>query len=104
MKNHTIRTTVGNCLSAGILLSSLTLGAALISPAAVKADDDHHKKPHYKRYYDRERRDYHVWDDREDRSYRVYLQENHREYRVFPKVKPSEQTLYFTWRHNHPDD
>ena len=49
----------------------LTTGL-LISVAGVKADDDHHR---YRRYYDREGRDYHVYNQQEDRAYRGYLRE-----------------------------
>ena len=64
------------------LVSGLLLCAALITPVALKAD-----KHHDRRYYDRELKDYHVWNSQEDRAYRVYLVEQHRTYRVFPKVK-----------------
>jgi hypothetical protein len=57
-----------------LVVGGLLLSASLIAPVAVRADDDHHRE---RRYYDREHRDYHVWNDHEDRAYRVYLGERH---------------------------
>jgi hypothetical protein len=86
-------------------LSFLFLTAALTASAAPKAaaqevvvtTGDH------SRYYDRNHRDYHVWNDREDRSYRVYLGERHRDYREFHLNNQREQSRYWSWRHSHPD-
>jgi len=81
------------------------LGAALIAPMAVRSDNDnHHKIIHYKRYYDRDGRDYHEWNEHEDRAYRAYLLENHREYREFRIVGRPQRQEYFRWRHQHPDN
>ena len=92
------------------ILSTLALGAALIAPVALKAQDESRKTTtttttttESKRYYDTEEKDYHVWNDQEDRAYRLYLQENHRDYVEFPKVKTTEQREYWRWRHGHPD-
>jgi hypothetical protein len=81
-----------------LILSVLFAGATLIAPVAGRAED------HYKRYYDREGRDYHTWNPQEDRAYRVYLGEQHREYRDFGRVKVVQQREYFRWRHVHPDN
>jgi hypothetical protein len=81
------------------LVGGLLLGASLITPVALRADDSHHDR----RYYDRNARDYHVWNSQEDRAYRAYLVEQHREYRAFPRVKVVRQREYFRWRHEHPD-
>ena len=81
-------------------LSSLLLAAALASSLAGFACASHH----YYRVYDPYYTDYHVWNDQEDRAYRMYLQENRREYVEYPKVKTTEQTEYWKWRHEHPDD
>jgi hypothetical protein len=78
------------------LVSALLLGSTLITPLALRAEEN-------RRYYDREGKDYHTWDSHEDRAYRVYLGEQHREYREFPKVKVTQQREYFKWRHDHPD-
>ncbi len=81
-----------------LILSGLLLGAALIVPMTVNAEEHHER-----RYYDREHRDYHQWNGQEDRAYRVYLGEQHRNYRGFHRVRRSEQAHYFHWRHEHPD-
>ena len=85
-------------------LSFLFLTAALtasVAPQAAAAQEvvvsDH------TRYYDRNHRDYHVWNDREDHSYRVYLGERHRDYREFHQNNRREQSRYWSWRHSHPD-
>jgi len=80
-----------------LIMSALFVGAALITPVAVRADD------HPKRYYDREGRDYHTWNGQEDRAYRVYLGEQHRDYREFGRTNAAQQREYFRWRHEHPD-
>jgi hypothetical protein len=79
-----------------LILSGFLLGAALLAPVTVTADD-------HRRYYDREHHDYHQWNGQEDRAYRVYLGEQHREYREFYRVRSSERVHYFHWRHEHPD-
>ena len=80
-----------------LILSGFLLGAAFLAPVATA--DDHHDK----RYYDREGRDYHVYNDQEDRAYRVYLGERHQEYREWHRVNHVHQREYFRWRHEHPD-
>jgi hypothetical protein len=80
-----------------LILSGFLVGAAFLAPIAVTADD------HQKRYYDRDGRDYHVYNDQEDRAYRIYLGEQHRAYRDFHRVKAAQQREYFRWRHEHPD-
>jgi hypothetical protein len=90
------------------ILGGLMLSAALVTPVALKAQDETRKTTtttttETKRYYDPVEKDYHQWNDQEDRAYRVYTQENHREYVEFPKVKTTEQREYWKWRHGHPD-
>ena len=81
-----------------LTLSAFLVGASLIAPAVLKADDHHEK-----RYYDRGGRDYHSWNNQEDRAYRAYLEEQHRDYREFNRENRVRQTEYFRWRHDHPD-
>ncbi|HEV3332806.1 MAG TPA: hypothetical protein VG096_17585 [Bryobacteraceae bacterium] len=83
------------------LLGSLLLSAALLAPAVVRAEDETHITN--KRYYDRDRKDYHQWNRDEDQAYRQYLQENHRQYRDFNRLSRNEQSEYWTWRHQHED-
>ena len=82
-----------------LVVSGFLLGVAWLVPVAGMAQEHQEK-----RYYDRDGRDYHTWNDHEDRAYRAYLGEQHREYVAFPKVKRSQQTEYFRWRHQHPDN
>jgi hypothetical protein len=90
-----------------VILGGLLLGTAFIAPMAARADrDDHPYNQRYyesRRYYDRDGRDYHVWNAQEDRAYRFYLQDQRREYREWRSVRRPEQREYFRWRHNHPD-
>jgi hypothetical protein len=83
-------------------LSTLLLGVAMCAPVVVMQakDDDHHTK----RYYDRYKKDYHVWNEQEDRAYQHWLQEERRR-PVHPWVKANrnEQTEYWRWRHDHSD-
>ena len=89
-------------------LSFLFLSAAFIAPVATRAGAAQeviirHDDGDRTRYYDRDHRDYHVWNDREDRSYRIYLGQRHAEYRDFHEVHPRQQSAYWKWRHKHPD-
>ncbi len=95
-------------------LAVFFLGAALVAPVAIRAgvqdkderrhdDKDRKNKPN-KRYYDRDRRDWHSWDDREDRAYRRWLAEERKEHRDFSKLNRKERTRYWLWRHTHPDE
>ena len=84
-----------------LLPGAFVLGALLLAPAAVTADDHNQRD---RRYYDRDARDYHAWNSNEDRAYRAYLQENRRDYRDFHKAKRDDQRRYFRWRHDHPDN
>ncbi len=97
-------------------LGSFFLSAALVAPVAAKAgvrlpddrrqddrrrDDDNRDK--HKRYYDRDRRDYHDWDDREERAYRHWLEERREEYRAYDRLERARQIEYWRWRHDHAD-
>jgi len=81
-----------------LILSAFVVGASLLAPVALMADNHRDK-----RYYDRDGRDYHTWNNQEDRAYRVYLGEQHRDYRDFRRTRAPEQQQYFRWRHDHPD-
>ena len=52
------------------IVSAFVLGAALLAPVALKADDNH-RQAKVKRYYDREGRDYHQWNDNETSHSRI---------------------------------
>jgi len=80
-----------------LMLGGLLLTASLIAPVAAIADDHHGER----RYYDRDRHDYHYWNADEDRQYRAYLVERHRVYVPFVKVDVRRRQEYFTYRHEH---
>jgi hypothetical protein len=79
-------------------LGAFLLSAMLITPVAMRADDHHDK-----RYYDRDRKDYHEWNEREAQAYRRWQEERRREYRDWNKISRKDQSEYFKWRHGHPD-
>jgi len=83
-----------------LILSVLALGTTLLGAAVARADDRNHNE---RRYYDRDRRDYHRWNGDEDRAYRIYLQEQHRDYRGFDRERQEQRRHYFRWRHDHPN-
>ncbi len=78
-------------------LCTCLLGAALLAPVALQADD------HDQRYYDRDHRDWHDWNEHEQHAYRRYLEERHLAYREWRKLNAKEQRAYWRWRHDHPD-
>jgi len=80
-------------------LSSLLLGAALISPLITTGCAERG----YYRVYDPYYRDYHRWDPDEGRYYHQWTAENHREDRDFRKLDRDDQKRYWDWRHNHSD-
>ena len=84
-------------------LGSLLLGAALIAPVGIQAKDKNQNCPD-KGYYDRDRKDCHTWDDNEDRAYRSWEEAQHKTHREFSKLKAGEQSEYWKWRHEHPDN
>jgi hypothetical protein len=90
-------------------LGSLLLGAALIAPVGMKAitfDDQHNNctDKDSRGYYDRGRKECHSWDAREDRAYQKWQSARHKTHREFSKLKAKEQSKYWQWRREHPDD
>jgi len=90
-------------------LGLLLLGATLVAPigtrASVTLPDEPRATQNQKRYYDRDHKDYHVWDDHEDGAFRRWLQEErHDTYHPFSKMKSTQQREYWKWRHEHPDN
>ncbi len=79
-------------------LTTLLLGAAMCAPVVMHAEE------HPKRYYDRDKRDYHEWNEAENRAYRHWLEaERHRAYHPWAKARREEQREYWRWRHEHSD-
>jgi type III secretory pathway component EscR len=77
--------------------SALVLGAFLMTPVAIQAQDQPHK------YYDRDHKDYHVWNDSENTAWTRYQDENHIKAHDWKKANKKEQQAYWNWRHDHPD-
>jgi hypothetical protein len=79
------------------MLGCLALAASLLAPLATAA-------PASRRYYDRERRDWHQWNESENRAYRHWLMEERRErrYRTYARITAERQREYWRWRHEHP--
>jgi hypothetical protein len=77
-------------------LSALLLGAALLTPVFLQAEEPH-------RYYDKNHKDWHEWNANEDKAYHRYWAEQHKPYREFVVVTPREQSNYWRWRHVHAD-
>lgn len=85
----------------------IALGAALVSPMAVRGQDDHgdrrQNEQQNRRFEDRRHHDFHEWNPGEEQMYRQYLQEHHRRYREFSTVNQREQNNYWNWRHSQDD-
>jgi hypothetical protein len=84
----------------------LLLGGTLIAPVGIQArdrDDKDHSCPN-SGYYDRDHKDCHGWDDREGRTYQSWEETRHKTHRDFSRLKNKEQSEYWKWRHEHPDD
>jgi hypothetical protein len=92
-------------------LSSLLLTAALAAPVAMMAtaypgdnkDQENRQADNNKRYYDRSHKDYHTWDSNEDRAYQRYQTQHHQKH-AFIELSTRQQTVYWNWRHNNPDN
>ncbi len=79
-------------------LSTLLLGVAMCAPVVMHAQD------HPKKYYDRDKKDYHEWNEQEDRAYRHWVEnERHKPYHGWSKASKSQQAEYWRWRHAHSD-
>jgi hypothetical protein len=81
--------------------ASLVLIACFVAPGAILAAPQASVQV---RVYDKDHKDYHNWDDNENRAWGQYLSENHKKPHDFKKTKKAEQSQYWNWRHDHPDD
>ncbi len=83
------------------LIASLILGAALLMPVSILAA----AKPQEAtvRVYDRDHKDYHIWDANENSAWTVFLTNNHSKYHEYSHASRKEQSNYWNWRHSHPD-
>lgn len=71
------------------------LGAALLAPIALTADDK------VVVIHDGHHNDTHEWNKDEDTRYRAYLEERHMKYREFKRLNRKAQEEYWDWRHQH---
>jgi hypothetical protein len=93
-------------------LVSLVLGAAFVAPMVIAASplpqdrkEEKQEDKKEQRYYDRDHKDYHTWDAREDAAFRRWLEEKrYQTDRAFSRMKSKEQSEYWKWRHEHPDN
>ncbi len=85
-------------------IASLFLTAALGAPMSMMATPVPQEVGVQLRVYDKDHKDYHNWDDRENHAWGQYLSENHRDSHEYSKSKKKEQSQYWKWRHDHPDD
>ena len=85
---------------------ALFVVGALAMPMAGRAmpgpQEDHDRE--HKRIYDREHKDYHNWDENENRAWLRFNSENHREAHEFARANRRQQSEYWKWRHEHPDE
>jgi hypothetical protein len=88
-----------------LFLGSIFVGAAmsvaLIAPLALQAQPV--PQAVSVKVYDRNHKDYHVWDDHEDHAYAQYRVEHPAVKVEFKKANKKQQGDYWNWRHAHPD-
>jgi hypothetical protein len=84
------------------LANAAFLTAALIAPVSV-TPALFAAEVTVRTYHDSARNEDHKWDKNEDRAYRMWVKENHRKYASFDKLKETDQSAYWGWRHDHPD-
>jgi hypothetical protein len=75
-------------------------GIASANPAVAQAGHRREREP---RVYDREHKDYHLWNDVENRTYRGWLTTRHFTYRQYSRLRAAERRAYWRWRHDHRD-
>jgi hypothetical protein len=80
------------------LICGYLLSIALVLPVTTRAEEHH-----FKRYYDRDARDWHEWNEREERAYHRYWEERHDRHREWARLRREQQREYWRWRHQHPD-
>ena len=93
-----------NIVATALLLPALLSGGPVSARPLQERHEDRDRDHRYNRYYDREHRDYHVWNDREQRAYRHWLEERREKYREFAKENFKQQEEYWRWRHRYPGD
>lgn len=84
-------------------LGWLVLGAVLASPPAITAAAPPQTKT-TKQPSGATTNNAHPWNHNEEQSYRAYRHDNHLGYKAYNKLTPEEQTKYWNWRTNHPEN
>ena len=78
------------------LVGILLLSGAMLAPVVSFAEEH--------RYYDRDHKDWHVWNENENRAYRHWLmEERHEHWREYNRLSARQQREYWRWRHEHAD-
>lgn len=90
------------CYTVGALAASLAFAGGVW--AQDRDHQDRHANEQQRRYEDAAHNDSHEWNEQEDQAYRRYLTEHHKKYHDFAKANKKEQSDYWKWRHEHPDD
>jgi hypothetical protein len=83
------------------IIASLFLTAAIAAPLTILAATPQAVSV---RVYDTDHKDYHNWDGNENKAWGVYQNDNHIKTHEFAKAPKTEQSKYWNWRHDHPDD
>jgi hypothetical protein len=81
-------------------LGSLLLGAILVFPLTMTAAPQTKttKQP------SNTAQTPHQWNHNEEQSYKAYRHDNHLGDKAYNKLSPDEQTKYWNWRANHPEN
>src|SRR5436309_137042 len=61
--------------------------------------EERERRQEQQRYYDRNHRDYHVWNENEGRMLRQYFEEHRLRPRPFSQMSARQQRDYWNWRH-----
>jgi hypothetical protein len=86
-----------------LLIAAIFLGSTLVAPLATRTTSARPQVEIGVKIYDRDHKDYHVWDDTEAKFYEGW-RHDHPEFQVdFRKNSRAQQSAYWKWRHEHPD-
>jgi hypothetical protein len=86
----------------GLLVTAIFLSTALVAPMATRSTSAAQVAVGVK-IYDRDHKDYHVWDDNEIKLYDGW-RHDHTDFQVdFRKNSREQQAAYWKWRHEHPN-
>ena len=87
----------------GLLITAFVLGTALAAQFVPTSASATPQVTVGVKIYDRDHKDYHVWDDNEIKLYDGW-RHDHPEFQVdFRKNSREQQSAYWKWRHEHHD-